>query len=358
MTNQEKDTVRWYVVGTTSTRQELHIRDLLRQADIESYVPLEYKLQNIRGTKKRCLSPAITGLVFARTSYNTFQAVAERMPGHPFLRRSSYSGGKELLTVSDGAMERFIALTTTFTENITYFKPDEVTLHEGELVEIQIGSQIYKAEIKRISGKRSKQMVVEIPEVTAAVITVTPEVMRLITHKTENKESASSSVHSKRLMVDGARERRKHLHVETDKKVLTTLAQRLLFEVTADHQEDVEHHMARLEVRRLRQRLTDIHAFTAQAEGELALALFLSAVLLDSDVAASAERVRRAIDALKPTSLLRMRLQLYLARLTDDDDTLRDLLQQTHHWNRLRLSARQKAILDDVRLVSLPASQA
>jgi transcription antitermination factor NusG len=164
MTNQEKDTVRWYVVGTTSTRQELHIRDLLRQADIESYVPLEYKLQNIRGTKKRCLSPAITGLVFARTSYNTFQAVAERMPGHPFLRRSSYSGGKELLTVSDGAMERFIALTTTFTENITYFKPDEISLQESDKIRIKGG--LYDGRegiIMRIKGKRNKHLVVQIP---------------------------------------------------------------------------------------------------------------------------------------------------------------------------------------------------
>ena len=71
-------------------------------------------------------------------------------------------------------MERFIDLSKAFQEHISYLKPEEVTLHEGELVQIKLGTKTYEAEIKRINGKREKQLVVEIPSLAIAAITLTP----------------------------------------------------------------------------------------------------------------------------------------------------------------------------------------
>ena len=160
---QEKDIVKWYVVGISSVHQELRVRNDLRQAGMESYVPLSYEMKMINGRRERKLVPTITGLVFVRTSFNLFKDYAMGTSSRIYLRKSSFSNKEDYLTVSDQDMQRFIDVTTAYLENISYFKPDEVTLHAGELVEIQIGSKTYQAEIKRIKGKRGKRLVVEIP---------------------------------------------------------------------------------------------------------------------------------------------------------------------------------------------------
>lgn len=352
MAGDDKNTVKWYVVGAPGVHREIRVRDSLRKAGLESYVPLRYEIQRVKKDEVRKMVPAITGLIFVKTSYEAFQAYSETSRDRLFLRKAAYSDNGSYLTVHDKDMERFIALTEQFQKDITYFKPDEVTLHEGELVEIQLGTKTYEAEIKRVRGKRSKQLVVEIPEVTTAAITLTPELMKMITRHSsplqESQRQQREHSRQKKLEATGRSDRRKTRNLEEDKRQMTETAKRLLFEVTDTHQEDAENHLAMLDLLRLYQRLDGSKGVLPSLEGELALAMYLAAMKLNVDVEKNTERLRKAIAQLKDASTLKLRLRFFLARLSGDSQELESILSEVRKWNRLRLSARQKQLVEEI----------
>ena len=89
MTEQEKrQEIKWYVVGTTSSQHEISIRNAIRKAGMECYVPLKYGIKNLRGRQERRMQPAITGLIFAKTSYNQFMEYAITSKDRVYLRKS------------------------------------------------------------------------------------------------------------------------------------------------------------------------------------------------------------------------------------------------------------------------------
>ena len=355
MTEKEaNEIVRWYVLGIHGAHQEIKLRDALRQAGMESYVPLKYEIVRRRGIKQRRMLPAIAGLVFVKTSCDAFNEFAMRWPVVLFLRKSAFSNHADYLTIGQQEMEQFMAVGTAFPEYITYFKPEEVTLHEGERVRIQVGTKSYEAEIKRVKGKRSKQLVVEIPEVTTATITLTPDIMKLITQVGDKSQEGQRQQRGrqKKQVRDDRQERRPYRNLEEDKKILFDMSRRLLFEVTPEHMEDPENQMALLDLKRIYDRVSGAKGVIPATEGELSLAIYLASVLLKRDVEQSSERLKNAINALKDSSLLRMRMQLFLAKLSGDQQTLEGILKEVKTWNKLRLTAKQKAIVEDVRMMT------
>ena len=348
---KDKDIEYWYVVGTRGVHQEIRVRDDLRQAGIESYVPLVYELKKTKGHQTRKMVPAITGMVFALVSYNHFMDFAMSSSDKIYLQKSAFSNNKNYLRVSRADMERFMAVTTSFSDDISYFKPEEVTLHEGELVELQLGSTTYQAEIKRIKGKRGKQLVVEIPGVTAAVLKLTPELMKTIKRlgndNLESERQHQEIVRQKKIKESGRLDLRRIHNLELDKKEVTKTARHLLFEVAEGHLEDPENKLARIELLRLNERIKGVKGVIAEQEGELALATYLAAHALGDDTTLSEDRLRKAIDHLKDTSILKLRLRYYLARLTEDAPTLKAIQKETKTWNKLRLTARQKTFWEE-----------
>jgi predicted DNA-binding antitoxin AbrB/MazE fold protein len=355
MTEKEANEIaRWYVLGIHGAHQEIKLRDALRQAGMESYVLLKYEIVRKRDIQQRRMLPAIAGLVFVKTCPAAFKEFAMRWTVPLFLRKSSFSNHEEYLTISQQQMEQFIAVGTAFPESITYFKPEEVTLHEGERVRIQIGTKSYEAEIKRVKGKRSKQLVVEIPEVTTATITLTPDIMNLITQVDNKGKAGQQQQHErqKKQGRDSRQTRRPYKNLEADKKILFDMSRRLLFEVTPEHMEDPENQMALLDLKRIHERVAGAKGVIPATEGELALAVYLASVLLKGDVQQSTERLKNSINMLKDSSLLRMRMQLFLAKLSGDQQTLEGILKEVKTWNKLRLTVKQKVIVEDVRMMT------
>lgn len=356
MRQEDKEIQRWYVVGTKSVHQEIKIRDGLRLAGMKSYVPMVYHVRRQRGQQIRKAMPAITGLVFVHTSINEFNAYAERSKETIYLRRWKGAQENAYLTIGNQEMERFIDFTTAFSENITYFTPSEVTLHEGELVEITLGSKTYEAEIKRVEGKRGKKLVIEIPEVTAAILTLTPDLMKLITKKSDKQEEVLRQQRElsrqKKLLGNGRNDNRRSKNLETDKKVLFDTAFRLLFVFKDEYQQETEYHLAMNELTRTRQRLLPMKGVLPALEGELALALYLASVKLNTDVEQATERLKQAIVRLKGNSMLRMRMEFFLARLSGDDEKLEAILKEAKGWNKLRLSPRQQAFWEEIKMAS------
>jgi len=353
---KDEEKIQWYVVGALTIHQELKTRDGLRHAGIESYVPMCYEAKRVRNRIQRKAMPAITGLVFVHTSISAFKEYVQQTNARIFLRKSAYSQHQDYLVVSDNQMRLFIDLTTAYAEDVTYYKPEEITLHEGELVEITLGTQTYQAEIKRLGGKRSKELVVEIPDVAIASIRLTPDIIKLIKQlpgkREETRRQQRESARSKRLQEGGRIDERKSKNLEVDKKALFDIAFRLLFVIRDEYQDELEYHLAKQELRRIRERLLTFRGVTAAQEGELALAMFLANIHLDIDVEQSTERLRNAITKLQDTSILKKRMRFFLARLTNDEATLHAILAEVKTWNHHSLSDRQKTLVEEIRLAT------
>ena len=201
MTEDEKKLVMWYVVGSRSVHKELDIRDEMMIHGIECYVPLELKERRMGGRKVSSLVPAITGLIFARTSYNTFRSYQLTTGNSVYLRKAVLNhaeGLSEYMTVDDSRMEAFIQFTTTFQNDVHYRKPEELALREGETVMVAINGKEYEAEIMRVAGKRNRQLVVQIPQLAAATFSITPEVVKRISGFSDKTDEKSRLLRAKR----------------------------------------------------------------------------------------------------------------------------------------------------------------
>lgn len=345
MKDNKNDMTCWYVLGSLSARNELKIRDHLRHEGFESYVPLKNEVKRVRDVQRRKIVPAITGLIFAKASKEQLKEYCLTAPYQPFMRKSTFSNGTDYLTIPDRAMENFMAATESTLSNMTYFAPNEITLHEGEKVRVRVGTKEFEGVIMRIKGKRNKQMVVSIPEVAAVAITLTPDLIKVIDGGQETTNPVPA------VKRDRDNERRHSKNLDKDKKQLFEAAYRLLFVVRDKYKNETEYYIAINDLKRLMQRVAPLKGALASIEGELALALYLASVTLDTDVEQTTERLKRAIEKLKPTSLLRLRMRFYLARLSDNQTLMKSVMDEIKSWNRKPLSTQQQEIKREIEMV-------
>ena len=345
--------VRWYVLGSTSPKRELKIRDDARRYGLESFVPLKYVVKTVRGQERRLLVPAVTKLVFVKGTLAQVQDYLSHAHLVVFIQRSTFSGHKDYLTVATEAMENFIAVAEQTERHVTYFRPDEIVLREGDKIRVKGG--LYDGRegvIMRIKGKRNKHLVVQIPGILIAAVEMTPEMIEMKDGrgKKEDGRSLKSDAGKKGVV--------KSKNLDKDRKSVFDLAHRLLFEFPDKYQNENEYYLLRSELERARQSIMSFKGFTAAAEAELALPLFMASMFLDEDEEAFKQkrtvpeclRLVKAIEALKDSSMLKRRCQLYLAVLTQDEALLSELETLFTVWRNSTLSPAQRALLDEYAL--------
>ena len=295
----EDNEIRWYAIGCTSKAKELKVRDDIRKFGLEAFVPLRYQIKTIKHQKQRALVPAIPGLMFAK---GTKDELKDYIQNHAnfvvYMRKSTFSNKEDYLTVPTKDMENFIAATEDHEAHITYFRPEEINLQAGDRIRVKGG--IYDGKegvIMRIKGKRNKQLVVQIPGMLVAAIEMTPELVE--PQQDTIKENPSKNI-------------------EADKKLLYDYAHRLLFEITDKYKEDTEYYLLQSELKRARARLITFKGFTAATEAELALPMYMAAVVLQEGVKDAEDRLKKAIDRLKNSSKLKEKCTNILNKILTD----------------------------------------
>ena len=295
----EDNEIRWYAIGCTSKAKELKVRDDIRKFGLEAFVPLRYQIKTIKHQKQRALVPAIPGLMFAK---GTKDELKDYIQNHAnfvvYMRKSTFSNKEDYLTVPTKDMENFIAATEDHEAHITYFRPEEINLQAGDRIRVKGG--IYDGKegiVMRIKGKRNKQLVVQIPGMLVAAIEMTPELVE--PQQDTIKENPSKNI-------------------EADKKLLYDYAHRLLFEITDKYKEDTEYYLLQSELKRARARLITFKGFTAATEAELALPMYMAAVILQEGVKDAEDRLRKAIDRLKDSSKLKEKCTNILNKILTD----------------------------------------
>lgn len=291
----------WFSVGSTSPQKELRIRDDARSHGFESFVPLKYVVKTIRGQKQRALVPALSGLIFVKGTLEALKDYTQQSHFPIYLRKSAFSNKEEYLTIPTKAMEDFMAVTEHREEHVTYFRPEEISLQEGDRIVIKDG--LYEGRegvIMRIKGKRNKHLVVQIPGMLLAAVELSPEMIE---------------VPRQRRGISPSRERPSK-NVDKDKKLLLETATRLLFEIPDKYQHENEYYLLLSELKRTRERLKPFKGFTPTTEAELALPMYLAAVKLNEGIPEAESRLRTAIEKLKDTSKLKATCLAYLEKFS------------------------------------------
>lgn len=272
----------WFVLKAIF-KKEIAVRDALRKSGLRCYVPMCYRVEIQRGHRVRRLIPAITELVFV---YGTEEQVGEAKMK---LRETCYwltrpvlgKIRREKVVVSDRDMENFIRITEQSEREVTYFRPDELSLSKGDRIRIHGGAfDGIEGVLIKVKGKREKQLVVSIPDLAIAAVSVKPDVVEVITQQ----RPASHNVLG-------------------DAKELIRLSTTMLMsppdKETSRHEWDLLYR----EIQGFYQSLLPRKGYIPSTEAQLSLSLLLAERALDSITDATLQRCRTAASRLRPSKL-------------------------------------------------------
>lgn len=179
---------RWYVFSV-SYRKEMEVQDELSAHGFQTYVPMRYCLRDRLGKKTRVLQPAIAGLVFARGSridLDNFKDTS-RLKSYFFLKRHTMKDGTvKYVQVRDRDMLNFQRVNDVEGAQLTYFKPEELHIAKGSEVKIMDGPfEGITGVVQRLPGKRGQFLVVSLPGVAIAAVSIRPQYVKPITANTK-----------------------------------------------------------------------------------------------------------------------------------------------------------------------------
>lgn len=227
--------------------------------------------------------PAITELVFV---YGIEDQITEAKAK---LRETCYwltkpvlgKNRREKVIVSDRDMENFIRITEQTERTVTYFRPDEVSLAKGDCIRIHGGAfDGVEGVLVKVKGKREKQLVVSIPDLAVAAVSVKPDVVEVV-----------------------SQQRQASRNILGDAKELIRLSTTML---TSPPDKDISRYEWDLlyrEIQGLYQSLLPRKGYITSTEAQLSLSLLLAERALDAITATTLQRCRAAVSRLRPSKL-------------------------------------------------------
>lgn len=356
MQHLDKEKEYWFVLGTTAVNREIKIYDAMRLRHIECYVPLKYVVKRVRNRQQETLMPAISGLIFAHGKEDDLKKYMLTSKDRLFFRNSTFSNHQDRLIVSDQAMQQFMAFVAENQQTVNFFSPEEIAWKEGEQVRVTIGSNVYEGRIVRIKGKRKKMFALEVPGTAFAMIELTPDLMQCI--QTEEQSKRQSNRRTERqndriIKKQDDRDDYRSRNLAADKRLLFETAFRLLFVLGNDEVRQVsrmrELQVTQKELERVMKRLERYKGYTAATEGELALVMFMGAMVTKEQVEEATDRLKKAIERLKDTSMLKFRMRFYLAKLTEDQEEMNRISESIRGWKAQGLQTKQREFLKEVQ---------
>lgn len=273
---------QWFVLRAIF-KKETAVRDALRRGGLRCYVPMRYQVEMQQGHKLRRLVPAITELVFV---HGTEEQISEAKMK---LRETCYwltrpvlgKSRREKVVVSDRDMKNFIRITEQTEREVTYFRPDEVSLATGDRIRIHGGAfDGVEGVLVKVKGKREKQLVVSIPDLAVAAVSIKPDVVEIVSQH----RPASHNI------LGDAKEL---IHLSTT--MLTSPPDK----ETSRHEWDLLYR----EIQGLYQSLLPRKGYIPSTEAQLSLSLLLAERVIGSVNESTLQRCRTAASRLRPSKL-------------------------------------------------------
>lgn len=147
--------VQWFVLRATYGRTQKAL-DILKKANVETYLPMHYVVKEIDGKRKRFYEPLLPNIIFARmTRLKSHEFVKEPAQTASWLKYftdktkpiEESTGLNPPVVIADREMENFINACEVPNEHSGMMPKERVHYKGGELVKIM------KGDFKGIIGK-------------------------------------------------------------------------------------------------------------------------------------------------------------------------------------------------------------
>lgn len=323
----DSDSKHWYVLRAIFRKEE-KVRDILRRAGYRCYVPMCYRIDTVKGHKVRKLVPAITELVFV---YATLEAITDfklHCKETVYWLTKPNGNRRERIVVPDKAMEDFIRVTQTNEQSVTYYRPDELNLNKGDHILIHGGMfDGVEGILLKVKGKREKQLVISIPEIAVAAVSIHPEIVEVVSKKVEASRN-----------------------VQADSRELIRLSTRMVLSPPDRISQPLEYDMLHQEICRLYESLKTLKGYVPSVEGKLSLSLLLAEHAMGENDHETEQRYMKALMLQKKQSLLEARMQ-FIGGILLHRQELQDQAQATIAiWKSKGPTARQTEIISEITL--------
>lgn len=168
----------WFVMRSLFNT-ELKTKRKLDEAGIRNFIPMDCRVQVLRGCKRKTYVPVVRNLMFV---YSDETTLAPFLAADSKFQYTYRRGGRrnEPMVVPDEQMEEFMnALEKA--EHPLFFTADELDVTRGTRIRV-IGGPLdgIKGIFMKVQGARSKRLVVMIPETMAVAVSVDPDLIEVL----------------------------------------------------------------------------------------------------------------------------------------------------------------------------------
>ena len=171
------ENVQWFVLRATYGRTQRAL-DILKKANIETYLPMHYVVKEIDGKRKRFYVPLLPNIIFAyMTREKSHEFVKEPAITAKWLKYytdktkpvEKETGKNPPLTIPDNEMLNFIKLTSVNSEHIMVLPPERCHFKSGDLVRVIDGA--FTGVVGRVGRAAGQQRVIVVLEGVCNVAT-------------------------------------------------------------------------------------------------------------------------------------------------------------------------------------------
>lgn len=290
---------------------------------------MRYRIETVRGHKMRLLLPAINELVFVyatSTAINDFKLHSKETI---YWLTKPCGERREKIIVPDKQMDDFIRITQQNEQAVNYFQPDEISLHKGDHIIIHGGPfDSVEGTLLKIKGKREKQLIVSIPNIVSAAVSLKPEMVELVSHKTTKS-------------TDSAR----------DSKELIRLATQMITSPPDSIEHAMEYDLLYQEIHRLYESLKPLHGYLLTQEGEISLSLLMAEkIILPTISSEIQDRFRKSLSELGNTTQMAVRMQYIGGIILSDETLINQARKMLVKWQSEGPTDRQRALISETSL--------
>ena len=176
--SSQEPSVQWYAMRATY-RRELDAMSRLKSASLGCFIPMQYHFRLRHGRRVKELVPVVRNLLFVHARPAELRRVKEEIP---YLQYITDTRSHEKIIVPDAQMRHFIAVAGTYSDQLLYFRPEEVNLAKGTRVRVTGGDFAGREGVfVKVKGARDRRVVIAIEGVIAvALATIHPDLIEPI----------------------------------------------------------------------------------------------------------------------------------------------------------------------------------
>ncbi len=152
---------QWFVMSAIYG-QEMKIKSILEELEIECFVPMQTTYEEIGGRVLQKTAPAVKNLIFVYVDKPTLQHTKARYQYFQYYTHV-VDGKRVPIVVPELEMQNFLRAVNINDNRIIYHNQDTIELEKGAQVKI-IGGEFdgIEGEFVRFSGKRNRSFVVRV----------------------------------------------------------------------------------------------------------------------------------------------------------------------------------------------------